>query len=120
MANPITWFEIIGRDGIKLRDFYSNVFGWKMGPPAAEFGNYSTVEAEPTGIGGGIGEGGDQGGNRTTIYVEVDDLEAYLDKVTKAGGKTVMPVMNVMEGVTIAMFADPDGNVVGLLKSVPR
>ncbi len=119
MANPVAWFEIIGKDAPKLHKFYGDVFGWKVGPPAVEFGNYSTVEAEGKGIAGGIGEGGDDGGNRTTLYIEVDEPEAYLDRVTKAGGKTLMPMMTVMEGVTIAMFADPDGNVIGLLKANP-
>jgi hypothetical protein len=35
-----------------------------------------------------------------------------------SGGKAIMPVTNVTEGVTIAMFTDPSGNVVGLLKGL--
>lgn len=118
MANPVTWFEIIGKDGAKLQQFYGSVFSWKVAPPVAEMGNYSVVDNEGRGIGGGIGEGG-AGPNRVTIYIEVDDPQAYLDKVTQAGGKTLMPVTQVTDGVTIAMFADPEGNVVGLLKAVP-
>ncbi len=30
MANPVTWFEITGKDGKKLQDFYGGVFGWKI------------------------------------------------------------------------------------------
>ena len=52
-----------------------------------------------------------------TVYIEVDDPDAYLKKVEAAGGRTLMPTMNVMEGVTIAMFADPAGLVMGLLKA---
>ncbi len=36
MSNPVTWFEIIGKDAIKLQKFYGDVFGWKLGPPALE------------------------------------------------------------------------------------
>ncbi len=118
MSNPVTWFEIIGNDAIKLQEFYADVFGWKLSPPAAEMGNYSYLDSEGRGIGGGIGEGGGEP-SRVTIYVEVDDPQAYLDKVNRAGGKTVMPVTNVTEGVTIAMFADPEGHITGLLKSNP-
>ena len=78
-------------------------------------GNYSLLDNEGKGIGGGIGEGD----ARVTVYIEVDDPEAYMTKVTKAGGKMLMPVTHIMEGVTIAMFADPEGNTVGLLKSHP-
>jgi predicted enzyme related to lactoylglutathione lyase len=116
MANPVTWFEIIGTDAIKLQKFYGDVFGWKLSAPAAEMGNYSMLDNEGRGIGGGIGEG--MGGpNRVTVYVEVDDPEAYLEKVAKAGGKTVMPMTTVTDGVTIAMFEDPEGHVTGLLKA---
>lgn len=118
MSNPVTWFEIIGTDAARLRTFYSDVFGWKLSPPVPEMGNYSTLDNEGQGIGGGIGEGGG-GPSRVTIYIQVDDPETYLGKVTAAGGTVLMPVMNVTEGVTIAMFADPEGHTIGLLKANP-
>jgi predicted enzyme related to lactoylglutathione lyase len=118
VSNPVTWFEIIGTDAITLQKFYADVFGWKLSPPVPEMGNYSMLDNEGRGIGGGIGEA--MGGpSRVTIYVEVDDPDAYLNKVTKAGGQTLMPVTNVTEGVTIAMFSDPEGHIIGLLKSNP-
>ncbi|MDP9380000.1 MAG: VOC family protein [Chloroflexota bacterium] len=121
MSNPVSWFEIIGTDAIKLQKFYGDVFNWKLSPPMPEMGNYSTLDNEGRGINGGIGGGGEEdgGGSRVTIYIEVDDPQAYLDKVTQAGGKTLMPVTHVMEGVTIAMFADPEGHVIGLLQAIP-
>ncbi len=115
MANPVIHFEIIGKDAIRLHKFYANTFGWKLGPPATEFGNYSLVDNQGQGIGGGIG-GGDP---RVTVYIQVDDPQAYLDKAVKAGAKMLMPVTQIMEGTTIAMFADPEGNVMGLLKANP-
>lgn len=33
------------------------------------------------------------------------------------GGKTVVPVTEIPDMVTFAQFADPEGNVVGLVKS---
>ena len=118
MTNPVSWFEIIGKDAFKLQKFYSDVFSWKLTPPAPELGNYSMLDNEGQGIGGGIGEGG-EGTARVTVYIEVDDPQAYLDKVTRAGGTTVMPVTEVADMVTIGMFADPEGHVIGLLKSNP-
>ena len=120
MPNPVTWFEIIGNDPIKLQQFYRNVFNWKLGEPVADMGNYSILDHEEKGIGGGVG-GSMEGGppSRVTIYIEVDDPQAYLDKATQAGGQVLMPVMQVTEGVVIAMFADPGGNAIGLLKSNP-
>jgi predicted enzyme related to lactoylglutathione lyase len=116
MPHPIVHFEIIGNDPIALQKFYSETFGWKLSPPAPEMGNYSLVDSEGKGIGGGIG-GGDP---RVTVYVEVEDPQAYLDKAVKAGAKMLMPVTTIMENLTIAMFADPAGNTVGILKSGPQ
>lgn len=106
-------------DDCKLQKFYADVFAWTLSPPMPHMGNYSMVDHEGQGIGGGIGGTMEGSGARVTVYIEVDDPQAYLDKVTQAGGTTLMPVMDVMEGVTIAMFADPEGNTVGLLKSHP-
>ena len=53
------------------------------------------------------------------IYVEVDDPDAYLRKAEQMGGKTVMPTTEIPNMVTFAMFSDPDGNIVGLVKADP-
>ncbi|MBI4312394.1 MAG: SRPBCC domain-containing protein [Chloroflexi bacterium] len=119
MSNPVTWFEIIGKDAVRLQKFYGDVFGWKLSPPMPEMGNYSLLDNEGKGIAGGIGEGGNGDSSRVTIYIEVEDPQASLDRVTRAGGTMLMPVTKVTEGVTIAMFADPEGHVIGLLKSNP-
>jgi uncharacterized protein len=113
VPNPVAHFEIMGKDAIELQKFYADVFAWKLGPPAADMGDYSLLDNEGEGIAGGIGEG-DPG---VTVYIEVDDPQAYLDKVVLAGGKITMPVTPIMDTVTIAMFADPAGNSVGLVKS---
>jgi predicted enzyme related to lactoylglutathione lyase len=127
MASPVTWFEIIGKDPVKLQKFYSDVFGWKLTPPDPRMGNYSLLEDGGKGIRGGVGGtlgDGSEGGpevlakGRVTIYIEVADPQAYLDKVSRAGGKVLMPVTEITEGTTIALFADPGGNITGLLKAV--
>jgi len=109
-------FELMGKDGIALRKFYADVFNWKLSEPMAEFGHYSLFDKEGKGIGGGIGDGEP----RVTVYIEVDDPQAYLDKAVKAGATVLMPVTKIMEGTTIAMFRDPAGNISGILKAEPR
>ena len=52
-----------------------------------------------------------------TVYVAVDDPQKYLDKVEQMGGKTVMPVTEMPDMVTFALFADPQGSLVGLVKA---
>ncbi len=115
MPNPVTWWEITGKDGKKLQDFYSQLFDWQV--DANNPMNYGMVnpEGKDGGIGGGISP--DQNGmNRVTIYVQVDDLGAYLKKAENLGAKTVMPPTEIPNMVTFAMFNDPEGNMIGLVK----
>ena len=86
-------------------------------PPASSPAR-ATTEAHggDRGINGGITQ--DDQGAFVTFYVEVDDLQAALDKAEKLGGKTVMPPMDVPGGPSIAQFTDPGGNVVGLVKGM--
>lgn len=120
MANPVTWFEIIGQDSAKLQKFYRDTFSWKMTPPVKEMGNYSMLEGHEPGIGGGLGGSQPGEGARVSIYIEVDDPQRYLDKAIANGGRLMMPVTTVTPTTTIAIFADPAGNPTGILKANPR
>ncbi len=116
MANPITHFEIMGKDSAALQKFYRDVFNWKLTPPMKEMGNYSLLQDHEPGIGGGIGEGD----ARVSVYVEVDDPQAYLDRAVAAGARVLMPVETITPTTTIAMFSDPAGNITGIVKAQPQ
>jgi predicted enzyme related to lactoylglutathione lyase len=118
VANPVTWFEIIGSDPEGLQKFYRDVFNWKLTPPIKEMGNYSMIEGHEPGIGGGIGGGGDDGA-RVTIYIEVDDPQKYLDRAVASGATVMMPVETITPTTTIGIFRDPAGNMTGLMKTNP-
>ena len=75
--------------------------------------NYGTLEAPES---GGIGEAPEGSPGHVTFYVAVDDLQSYLDKAESLGAKTIMPPTQVPDQVTFALFADPQGNVVGMVK----
>ena len=51
-----------------------------------------------------------------TFYVQVVDPYETLKKAESLGGKTVMPPRDVPGGPTMAQLADPEGNVIGLVK----
>lgn len=114
MSCPVTWFEITSPQHEQLQGFYADLFGWKLQP--MEGAGYTLVEAGEAGVPGGIGSS--QGGpSQALFYVQVDDPQAYLDRIEAKGGKTVVPVTEVPDMVTFAQFADPDGNVIGLVKA---
>jgi predicted enzyme related to lactoylglutathione lyase len=119
MGNSVAWFEVVGKDGGQLRKFYSDLFGWKIEGAQGDMG-YGLVSPSDGGIGGGVGQS--QGGEgHVTFFVEVDDPAAYLKKVEKLGGKTVVPPTEIPEyKLTFAYFTDPEGHVIGLSKGVAR
>jgi predicted enzyme related to lactoylglutathione lyase len=117
VANPVVHFEIIGADGAALQSFYGDLFGWKI--DSNNEWRYGMVESGGEGgIAGGIAADQGSDGHRVTVYAQVDDPQAYLDKAVELGATVVMPVTEMGEGMpTIAMFTDPAGNVTGLLKN---
>jgi predicted enzyme related to lactoylglutathione lyase len=115
MANPVVHYEIMGPDGDKLRSFYGDLFGWKIEVmPQMDYGTVGPQDG--VGIGGGIGSDPD-GKPSVTIYIQVDDPQAYLDRIASMGGEIVQPVTEIPNVVTFAQFKDPQGNVVGLVKA---
>ena len=115
MAHAVTHFEVIGKDNRKLRDFYSKAFDWKLTDAPQDYAMVDTG-ANGHGIGGGIGPSRD-GRSMVTFYIEAEDLAGTLAKVEKLGGRTVVPPTKAGP-VEIALFADPEGNVIGLAKGM--
>ncbi len=121
MGQPVVHFEIVGRDAKKLQSYYSDLFGWEIDSNNPM--NYGTVQREGNltpegvGIGGGVGPGPEGYSGHVTFYVEVPDVEAALAKAESLGGSRMMGPEQVMEGLEIGLFNDPEGHVIGLVKS---
>ncbi|MGH6619120.1 MAG: VOC family protein [Alphaproteobacteria bacterium] len=115
MGLPVVHFEIHGEDSKAISAFYSSVFEWTIN--ANNPLNYGLVDtdAEGKGIGGGICHS--NMAPAVLIYIQVDDPQLYLDKVEAAGGQTVLPVTEIPGAVTMAIFEDPAGNRIGLVKA---
>jgi uncharacterized protein len=116
MGAPVAFFEVISQTPERIRDFYTELFGWT----AADSGQpgYWVINtgASNDAVGGGIGgtQPGEASG-RTTIYMRVDDLQAYLDKAERLGGKTLVPPSPLPgDWGSFAILADPEGQPVGL------
>lgn len=114
MTRPVVAFQIRGRDPVRLRDFYQQIFGWEMTD-----GLWGIVTIAP-GIGGPVeGVGGTlMAGEepRVVVFVQVLDLVETLAKAETLGGRRVMEPFDVPGGPTIAQMSDPEGNVIGLVK----
>jgi uncharacterized protein len=115
MGNPVVHFEIGVKDQDAANKFYAQLFGWKINTDNPVGYGIVDTDSGGEGIGGGIAKP-PEGGPYTTFYVNVDDVQAKLDEAVKLGAQTVVPPMQVPEGPEIALFTDPDGNLVGLAK----
>lgn len=123
MGQPVVHFEVIGKDADRLQSYYGELFGWQF--DADNPMNYGmvpregNVNAEGIGIGGGVGGGMEGYEGHVTFYVEVPDIEAALQKAESLGGKRMMgPDSPPGSQVEIGLFSDPEGHVVGVVRSV--
>ena len=116
MGQPVAFFEVISPDHERAQKFYSELFGWQVAADPA-MGGYGLVDtgADDGAIGGGIGPSSQSGDKGVKIYMRVDDLDAYLDRAEKLGGKRMVPPTDLPGDFgKFAIFTDPDGNQVGL------
>ena len=122
MGQPVVHFEVMGKDGEKLRTYFSELFGWEFGDVMGP-ANYAVVQrdantnADGAGIGGGVGTAPEGYDGHVTFYVEVPDVEAALAKAESLGGTRMMGPDKVPGAdIEIALFTDPEGHVIGLVK----
>ena len=114
MSAPVTHFEVNAKDAQRAREFYSTLFGWKIEvDPKMNYGMVDT--GVKMGINGGIGQTMGTNSN-VTFYVQVEDVQAYIDKAVGLGGKVIVPLTEVPGMVTFANISDPEGNIIGIVK----
>jgi predicted enzyme related to lactoylglutathione lyase len=120
MGQPVVHFEVIGKDGAPLQSYYSELFGWEMDSNNPM--NYGivtrdgNVSDDGVGIGGGVAGGPDGYEGHVTFYVAVPDVEEALAKAESLGGTRIFGPNEVMEGLVLGQFKDPEDHVIGLVK----
>jgi uncharacterized protein len=122
MGRPVVHFEVIGKDGKKLQEYYSDLFGWEIqSDNPLSYGIVSregNTNADGAGIGGGVGQAPDGYEGHLTFYVEVPDVEATLANAESLGGKRIMGPDEVPGmGLVLGHFTDPEGHLVGVIQS---
>ncbi len=123
MANSVMHFEIPADDVSRAKAFYEKTFGWKIKaypmPPGQEYFAVMAKQGEEPGINGGLMKR-QNGGQVFTNYVTVKSIDAMSGTVQRNGGTILMPKQAIGEGMGwIALFRDPEGNVIGLHQAGP-
>ncbi len=114
----VCWSEIPVADLAKAQTFYETVFDWDMvrddnGPnPMVNFSD------DLNGVGGHLypGKPATAGSGPTIHLVVPDNLEAAMERCTKAGGQVVSPAIEIPPG-RFAYATDLDGNSIGLFEA---
>jgi uncharacterized protein len=122
MGQPVVHFEIIGKDGDKLKSYYSALFGWEIDSSnPMGYGIISregNTNAEGAGIGGGVAGGPEGYDGHVMFYIEVPDVEASLAQAESLGGKRLMGPDEVPgAGIILGHLQDPEGHLVGVIQS---
>ena len=113
-GTPI-WYELMTKDPLAARRFYSNVVGWQIDefPPAESKMDYRMISASDGLVGGvfTLTEDMCQHGASPSwmMYIGVDDVDACVTSIVASGGAVQMPAFDIPNIGRIAMMSDPQG-----------
>jgi predicted enzyme related to lactoylglutathione lyase len=117
MGAPVVHWEINSNNAAQLQEFYAKLFGWSIN--ANNPMNYGLVSTgSKLGANGGIGQNdpNQPAPAAVTFYAQVNDLQETLNRAVSLGGTIVVPPTEIPNMVTFALFHDPDGNTIGIVK----
>ena len=117
--HPVVHAEIRSSDPDATRSFFGDLFGWTY-PTEGAYPGYTFVDTGvPDALYTAISplQGESDSGGRVTFFVGVDDMDATIADTTRLGGRVVQEPVTV-PGVSFALIADPQGNVVGLAQQL--
>jgi len=121
MGYPVVHFEVIGKDGDRLRSYYSSLFDWQFDTSnPMDYGVVNrddNLTSDGTGIGGGVATGPEGYGGHVTFYVQVPNVEATLAQAEELGGTRMMGPETVMGRMVLGMLSDPEGHVIGVIQA---
>jgi predicted enzyme related to lactoylglutathione lyase len=112
MAHPVVHAEIRSQDPDATRQFFADLFGWKVAAEGA-FPGYTFID---TGAEGGpfVAISPRQSTeDEVLFFVAVDDVEATLRRAQQLGGTIVQPAQQV-PGTSFGVFADAHGHRIGV------
>lgn len=110
-----SWIDMMAKDVDKAKAFYTGLFGWDAADQHDDKGNYiytmfTKDGKDAAGLGGMMDDMKKSGMPSVwNSYVSVESADDVAAAVERAGGKVMMPPMDVMEAGRMAIFTDPVG-----------
>ena len=112
MTHPVVHAEIRSADPDATRQFFADLFGWKVASEGA-FPGYTFID---TGAENGtyVAIGPRQSAeDEVLFFVAVQDVAETLAKAERLGGTIVQPAQHV-PGTSFGVFADAQGHRIGV------
>lgn len=112
----VVLFELSSQDPERAANFYSSVFGWKIGESNWGYHPVTTGGNDKTGIDGGIALGPSDFPHGTRIQIEVDNIDDAISKSKELGAQVVRDKME-FDDFYLAYLVDPVGLGFGLIQN---
>ena len=115
--HSLNWFEIPVTDIKRSAELYGRIIGRPL--EHEDFGGvahavFAVTKQDHAVTGALIEDASRPRGAGVTIYLDVASVPAALDRALAAGANVVQPATDIGPFGTIALFADYDGNVIGI------
>lgn len=125
--NPVVHFEFPYEDKKRMADFYAKAFGWKTEMLGADMDDYVLAwtsqadekgfPAKPGMINGGFYKKSDEKPYQyPSVVIAVDDIKKMIEKIEKAGGKSLGDPWDIPGYGLYISFLDTEGNRVAMMQ----
>lgn len=127
--NPVVHFEMPAENTLRMMEFYKKSFGWEMNQLGADMGNYVVVMTsestengpkKPGMINGGFYQKSKSSLQSPSFVIAVDDINAHLKVVEKAGGKILGHPVQIPNVGWYVSFTDTEGNQLSMLQPIMK
>lgn len=107
MNHPVIRWQVITPDPDASSKFFTQLFGWEThrNNPLG----YREVQAGEGGIHGGVWPAPPGVRPFVQLHVQVDDIDACIEKATSLGATVIVPKAVLPEGQAMAVLLDPQG-----------
>jgi predicted enzyme related to lactoylglutathione lyase len=115
VAHKPIWADLASSDAAASRDFYSKVFGWKIDvDPDPQYGGYGMARIGGKDVAGIGPKQMDEAPSAWTVYIGSANAADTAKQAEAAGGKVIVPPMEVGPQGVMTIIADPSGAMLGI------
>ncbi|MBS1827174.1 MAG: VOC family protein [Acidobacteria bacterium] len=115
MGNPVVQWQILSRNAGAHAEFYAKLFQWSVSD-ANPLGYRMVDTCSERGIPGGFWPAPPDANPFVQLFVEVDDVEACVERTKALGGAVLIPPQDLPAGEKMAILRDPEGMSFGIYR----